>query len=592
MKHPIPDAALDDRLFFTGIAGTGKTYNAMGRVERLLKRKNRVIISDPLGVWWGLRLDSDGKRPSGYDVVIFGGPHGDLPLTEHTGTLIGETVAGMAESCILDLSGLEKAAAERRFMLAFLTAVYRRTMGDPVHVVFDEADMWSPQRVLDKEGDANKLLGMMETIVRRGRVKGFIPWLISQRPAVINKNVLSQVDGLVAFGLTSSQDRDAIGDWVEGQADKAQWKEIWSSLPTMERGQGVVWIPRRSILDTVQFPPKETFDSSRTPKRGERTTHAELKPLDIDKLKDRLAKVDAEQKASDPRALRAEINRLTHELNKKLNGQPAADKAEIEAAELHGFERGKKEVAAAADRRIKEVRAEFIAEVDTAIKPLTEVLKSQAAAVRADKSKIAAQVTFTPSASPVPTAGHAAPRPVLASVPRAKPSAVASGDGSYTRPQMRVLQSLAMWKALRHDAPSREMVAAVAGYSPSSGGFNNLLGSLGPKATGVIGIPMPGRVSLEVDGIGVISQDEGRELLLSTLTNPQKKIVGALIDQGTRTREDVGAATEYSPSSGGFNNLLGSLGTLGIVVKPQQGSVALSDWAQELLAGHAERLAA
>src|SRR5437764_12654856 len=123
-SHPIPDAALDDRLFFCGIAGTGKTYNAMGRVERLLKRKNRVVIPDPLGVWWGLRLDATGKQPSDYDVVIFGGPHGDLPLTEHAGALIGETVAGMAESCILDLSQLGTKTAERRVMLASLTALY------------------------------------------------------------------------------------------------------------------------------------------------------------------------------------------------------------------------------------------------------------------------------------------------------------------------------------------------------------------------------------------------------------------------------------------------------------------------------------
>jgi hypothetical protein len=30
------------------------------------------------------------------------------------------------------------------------------------------------------------------------------------------------VDGLVAFKLVSSQDRDAIGAWVEGSADKQQ----------------------------------------------------------------------------------------------------------------------------------------------------------------------------------------------------------------------------------------------------------------------------------------------------------------------------------------------------------------------------------
>jgi len=34
-------------------------------------------------------------------------------------------------------------------------------------------------------------------VVRRGRVRGFIPWLITQRPAVVHKDVLSQADILI-----------------------------------------------------------------------------------------------------------------------------------------------------------------------------------------------------------------------------------------------------------------------------------------------------------------------------------------------------------------------------------------------------------
>jgi hypothetical protein len=40
----------------------------------------------------GLRLTADGK-PSRFTLPIFGGEHGDLPLNENAGKLIGETVA-------------------------------------------------------------------------------------------------------------------------------------------------------------------------------------------------------------------------------------------------------------------------------------------------------------------------------------------------------------------------------------------------------------------------------------------------------------------------------------------------------------------
>src|SRR5207244_713802 len=127
--------------------------------------------------------------------------------------------------------------------------------------------LWAPQRPI--KGWAG-LLGHIEEIVRRGRVRGFIPWLITQRPAVVHKDVLSQADILIAMKLTASQDRDAIGAWIEGQADRQEGKRILGDLPRLLRGEGYLWAPAHDILHRVAFPPIRTFDSSRTPKRGER----------------------------------------------------------------------------------------------------------------------------------------------------------------------------------------------------------------------------------------------------------------------------------------------------------------------------------
>lgn len=564
--HPIPAAALDDRLAFVGTAGSGKTYNAGSCVERLLASKARAVIIDPLGVWWGLRLKADGVSPSGFDIPIFGGSHGDLALTEHAGALIGETVAGMAESCIIDLSQIGTKAGERRFMLAFLTALYRGVNGSPVHLIIDEADMWAPQRLLDKEGEAAKLLGMMETIVRRGRIKGFIPWLITQRPAVLSKDVLSQADGLISFKLTASQDRDAIGAWIEGQADKQEGRAILSSLPTLNRGQGVIWIPGRGVLDTAAFPAKITFDSSRTPKRGEKRHDTALRPLDLGKLKDRLSKVEAETKANDPKALKAEIAQLKRELAGKA---PAVDPKAIEEAEARGFERGKEAMVAEAKRIGQETILSALADLRKLAAPLVEAIdagtKTAKIAFPDVRPLVKQQPIITPRAS----------QPNRPATPQVK------ANGQFTGPQHRVLRSLAMWKALGHESPSREMVAAAAGYSPSSGGFNNLLGSL--ASAGAIGKPMPGHVSLLMDE-DAMSASEGRDMLLGYLSNPQRKLVDALNGAGDLSRDDLGERTGYSSSSGGFNNLIGSLSTLGLITKPAAGYVALSDWAQELLA--------
>lgn len=282
----IPDAALDDRLAFVGTSGSGKTYAAGTAVERLLNNGSKVVIVDPLDVWWGLRVKSDGAKPA-FPVVIFGGAHADIPLTEHAGALIGEAAAGMAESCIVSLGGMATKAAERRFMLAFLEKLYRRATGEPFHLIFDEADLWAPQNTSEPQ-----LQSLVEQIVRRGRVKGFIPWLITQRPAVISKDVLSQADGIVAMKLTAHHDRKAIGLWVEATADPGRWKAMDARLPALQRGEGIVWIPGRGVLTEAKFPVKTTFDSSSTPKRGEAKRTATLKPIDLGKLKERIAAIE------------------------------------------------------------------------------------------------------------------------------------------------------------------------------------------------------------------------------------------------------------------------------------------------------------
>jgi hypothetical protein len=206
----------------------------------------------------------DDQLVAGYPVVVFGGRHADIELDESMGAALGHLVGMRHLACVVDLSELGSSASRRRFMTAFAETVYEANT-EPLHLVFDEADLWAPQRPLP---EANTLLGRIEEIVRRGRVRGFIPWLITQRPAVVHKDVLSQADILVAMKLTSSQDRDAVGGWIEGQAGRAEGKRILADLPRLSRGEGYVWAPSDGVLARVAFPLIRTYDSSRTPKRG------------------------------------------------------------------------------------------------------------------------------------------------------------------------------------------------------------------------------------------------------------------------------------------------------------------------------------
>lgn len=582
MTLPIPTAALDDRLAFVGNTGSGKTYSAGTAIERLLSSGARAVIPDPLGVWWGLALADDGKTPSTYrkreQLVIFGGDRGDLPLTEHAGALIGETVAGMKESCILDMSGIGTKAAERRFMLAFLTALYKHKTVDPLHVVFDEADMWAPQRVLDKEGEAMKLLGMMETVCRRGRVRGFIPWLITQRPAVVSKNVLSQVDGLVAFKLTSVQDRDAIGDWVEGQADKAQWKAMWADMATLERGRGMVWIPGRGILKTSQFPTKATFDSSRTPGRGERLlTAGALQPVNLDKLKDRLAKVEQESKASDPKALRGEIARLQRELTYKSTSAPTA--ASVKAAEDAGYASGY-------GAGIQVGWSQALEKVGTQIRLMTHQMENMREAALALGPLLSQKrPTMTEVPRPAPTIPRVLPAVAPQAVSRASRTAPI-GDGSISGVGQRILNACSEMEAICRNAPPRTLVAIMCGYeNVKSTGFAKALSGL--SASGLVVYPTSGTVRLTDEGRALAapvdrpsSAQEVQSRVIDVLGPTAGKILSTLIENypSPVLRSDVAARAGYeNVKSTGFAKALSRLSALGFVDYPSAGEARANE---------------
>jgi hypothetical protein len=599
VRHPIPDEALDDRLAVVGTSGSGKTYAVMGLIERLLTSGARVITVDALGVMWGLRLMADGKTPSPWRIPIFGGPRADVALTENAGAVIGETVATMGESCIVSLNGMRSKAAMRRFMLDFLTALEDKANGEPVHIILDEADLWAPQKIKDNEGGAApRLLGQVESIVRRGRVKGFIPWLITQRPAVISKDVLSQADGLIAMKLTSSQDRDQLGGWVEGNADAGDWKRIRAELATLERGRGVLWIPGRRMLETVTFPEKKSFDSSRTPKRGEKkTSAATLKPLDVGALQTRLAAVEKEAKENDPKALKAQIAKL---LAAQRPAVEVGTSELLEKARIAGFGAGVAHIAGA-----------FLTETSDLDPTLVEAV---AGAIDAHKAQIVKALTLhlrdvvrrvTPRAGarpPVATAhsqgGVDAPSRVerlksiagepmnilAASVaaPRTMTKTAHVADG-LNNAQQRILDALSWLEAVARSPADRTLVAFMSDASPSSSTFGINLGKL--RDMGAIDYHS-GAVTLTSAGRGMANvvvrpgtNDEYHGMIKRRLNTAQARILDVMIaaDGKPIERAKLASLTFASPTSSTFGMNLGRLKDLGLIKYAPPGFVDAAD---------------
>ena len=172
----LPEDLVTETVAILGKRGSGKTTTARVLAEGLLEVDLPVVIFDPTGVWWGLRTSADGTS-DGYPVVIFGGDHGDVPLEETAGAVIANVIVTHRLSAVLDLSRLSKTAS-RRFVTDCLETLYERSDNPPRHVLIDEADLFAPKF---PTRDTARVVGAMQDLFRRGRVKGLGATAISQR---------------------------------------------------------------------------------------------------------------------------------------------------------------------------------------------------------------------------------------------------------------------------------------------------------------------------------------------------------------------------------------------------------------------------
>jgi len=320
----LPLEAVTRTFSILAMKGVGKTHCGVVMTEEMLKAGQNVIVIDPIGVWWGLRSSKDG-RSEGHSVVIFGGEHGDAPLEETAGETIASAIVQNNFSAILDLSQMRK-GAQVRLMTAFAESLYRLNRR-PLHLMVDEADAFAPQRPMKGE---ERLLGSFEDIVRRGRARGLGVTLITQRAAIINKNVLTQTEVLVCLRVMAPQDREAVEAWIEAHGTEKEKESFTNSLASLKRGQAWFWSPGwLDLFKLVQIRDRETFDSSATPKVGQVASKPrKLSRVDIARLGQQIQATVEKAKENDPAELRRQIAALKKEVAQKPIAKPAAPKIE------------------------------------------------------------------------------------------------------------------------------------------------------------------------------------------------------------------------------------------------------------------------
>jgi hypothetical protein len=602
------DEAVTQKYGFIGRSGSGKSYASMRLAELFLAHGAQIIALDWVGIWWSLRLAADGKKPGFEHVYIFGGEHADVDLRPESGALMADLVVDKHISVVLDVMHFRK-AERTRFATAFAEQFFHRkkTARTACHLFIEEAQAYLPQMV---RGEEARMVGVFEDIGKVGRNYGIGSSLISQRPQAINKDVLNQVEVLLAFQTNGPQERKAIAGWTAENTDAGA--AMIQELPKLHVGHALAWSPQwLRVAKQIHITERVTYDASSTPTQKAKSIRPKtLAKADLEQLGEQITATIEKAKAEDPKELRKEIMRLKLEADKARAAVNTVVRPTTKADEARGkritelrqqLAKHQQALEAAMKILVTIKAVDFSARggealeqaVTAAVKQITDgverrinalndrVKRLQAAAMEAQdgiQKLLLEEVDLTVTVqkqqpfkvAPAQTRSAPLSRPVKSPI----------GEIDLPPAKLKILNALAFLEGIGVPSAERAQLALLADTTPSSSAYANNLGAL--RSAGLIDYPGQNRVGLTETGRSLAdpgdvpsTSDELHRVLQSKLPPAKWKIIAALVRAYPQplNKSELAEQADTSPDSSAYANNLGSLRSLGLLDYPAPGQV-------------------
>ncbi|MHC3437206.1 ATP-binding protein [Natrialbaceae archaeon A-gly3] len=239
---------LTGRGFATGKSGSGKSNTASVIAEELLEAGYPLLVVDTDGEYYGLKEE--------YEMLHAGA---DEECDIQIGPEHAEQMARLALEenvpVILDVSGYleEEVADELLRETARQLFVKEKKLKKPFLLVVEEVHEYIPEG-----GGVGETGKMLIKIGKRGRKHGLGILGISQRPADVKKDFITQANWLVWHRLTWDNDTKVVGRIID-----SEYSELVSDLDDGQAFLQTDWTEEG--VRKIQFRRKRTFDAGATP---------------------------------------------------------------------------------------------------------------------------------------------------------------------------------------------------------------------------------------------------------------------------------------------------------------------------------------
>jgi len=238
---------LTGRGFITGKSGSGKSNSASVVAEKLLDNGFGLLIVDIDGEYYGLKEE--------YEILHAGADDEcDIQVTTDHAEKLASLALEQNVPIILDVSSYLDEEKAREVLTAVARQLFAKAkkFKQPFLLLVEEIHEYIPEK-----GGVDECGKMLIKIGKRGRKHGLGIVGISQRPADVKKDFITQCDWLVWHRLTWNNDTKVVSRILDGQYADA--------VEDLADGEAFLMTDWAEAVERVQFYRKQTFDAGATP---------------------------------------------------------------------------------------------------------------------------------------------------------------------------------------------------------------------------------------------------------------------------------------------------------------------------------------